>query len=732
MGKRGLKSKNLKSKDVKSKGFRGIGLKAKIGGSFAIIIAVMIAITLVTTLVMSNISQSSKEIKNEYMVLVQLTTEVEEGVLGLAGHVENYIITGNKESFLMVEEEIPALKEGFTALDQHINKYNNLDSLVTLSKKVENSFAELETLVYEAKEGIDGYELIFADSSKIIEDWSGVAEEYFEEHIEDLQELEVSYSEWLEEDGIAPHQLGYLTDIRERIVNAKSITNQIKNLVENSYRAQLSSDTSLLEKSLTDFATFETALEEYRKGSSSASDQNYLAQISVYSQKYKESLQGVLDANILRQDQLVATQTILNDFRVDIKELTASGIEATLNSVDGQVQSASSTTGLLFILIPIVFVLSSIFSVLLIRTIIKPINRVVDFAGHIADGQLNVQALKVGTKDEVGKLTEAINEMHRKIKDLLEEIVSSSTSVRETASNLNRHAYETTKTTETVSESMEQISLGAARQAQNIQEASEDINALGNTIQESSESAKSLQVSSKQITDLSNQGIHVIKDLTEKTASSQRAMNEILQVVAETNESTFQIREASSLIASIAEQTNLLALNAAIEAARAGEHGRGFAVVADEIRKLSEQTNESTKEIDRMLNDFQDKAQQAISTGEVVKEAVEEQVDSVKVTESKYGEIAKGIHQSMIDIERIMNISLAMEKNRSKVIEAIEELGAIAEENAAVTIETSASAEQMLAAMVEVENSGKKLDELSKEFADLISNFQLTDSEEMH
>lgn len=729
MGKKGVKGKGVKSKGQKGNGLKGIGLKAKIGGSFAIIILVMVVITLVTTLVMSNISRSSEEIKNEYMVLVQLTTEVEEGVLGLAGHVENYIITGNSETFTLIEEEIPALKQGFQSLDQHIGKYSNLSNLVPLSSKVEESFVELEALVYEAKEGIDGYEVIFEDSSQVIRDWSNIAEDYFEEHVEDLMDLEESYSEWIEADGIAPHQLGYLTDIRERIVNAKSITTEIKILVEHSYRAQLASDTSLLEKSLSDFAVFEEALEEYKKGSSSASDQNYLAQISLYSEKYKESLQGVLDANLLRQEQLAATQAILDEFTIDIKELAASGIEATLDSVDGQVQSATSTTRMLFIVIPVGLILSSIFSIFLIRSIIKPINKVVDFAGHIADGRLNVQSLKVGTKDEIGKLTLAINEMHSKIKALLEEIVSSSTSVTETASNLNRHAYETTKTTENVSESMEQISLGAARQAQNIQEASEDINALGNTIQESSESARSLQDSSKHITDLSNQGIMVIKDLTEKTASSQKAMDEILQVVEETNESTLQIREASSLIASIAEQTNLLALNAAIEAARAGEHGRGFAVVADEIRKLSEQTNDSTKEIDRMLNEFQEKSHRAISTGQVVKDAVEKQVGSVKETESKYDEIAEGIRLSMMEIERIMEISLAMEKNRSKVIEAIEELGAIAEENAAVTIETSASSEQMLAAMVEVENSGRRLDELSKEFADLISNFQLSDAE---
>jgi len=171
----------------------------------------------------------------------------------------------------------------------------------------------------------------------------------------------------------------------------------------------------------------------------------------------------------------------------------------------------------------------------------------------------------------------------------------------------------------------------------------------------------------------------VIHDLIEKTDESRRAMDDIIRVIGETNDSSERIRQASNMISGIAEQTNLLALNAAIEAARAGEHGKGFAVVADEIRKLSEQTNQSTKDITSMLVELQEKSNQAIATGEQVKAAVDNQVTSVEATEAKYSEITDGIEVSMEEISKIIGISLEMEENRVKVNAVIEGLAASVE-----------------------------------------------------
>ncbi len=707
---------------------RNLSLKAKIGGSFGILIAIMVAISILTVSFLITISQSSKKVKDEYMVMIELTTAVAQDVQSLAGNVKQYIVTGDEVMYNKISQELPVIQSDIDALEEHIKTYEDLSYLSGMLGAISSSFTTLETILGEAKVSIDDYQSNMSFAVMLVPNWSSLSDKYFDVHIDSLMKEEADLLEGaLSEEGLDDYSLRDLATIRERIVNAKSISDQINRLVELSYRSQLENDASIIRDAFDEFATFEEDLAAYQAGSTSSVDQSYLYQMRDYSAKYLEAIEALLEADESRERQLARINSIVVTFDAQIGELVGSGITATNLSVDTQNEKISSSIDLLMVVIPILLILSAILSIILIRAIIGPVKSVVTFAGYIAEGKLGIQPLKVHGNDEVGKLTIAVNEMHAKIKELLEEIMKSAQSLSETSANLSQHAYETTLTTEEVAKTIEQISVGATEQARNTQEASEDIGVLGDTIQINNTSALELQQSSEEINRVSEEGLVVIKDLTEKTDNSKLAMDEIIEVVGKTNNSIFTIREASQMISNIADQTNLLALNAAIEAARAGEHGRGFAVVADEIRKLAEQTNQSTKDIDGMLNNLQTMSEQAIHASESVKVAVENQVASVGVTESKYNEIVLGIRTSLEEIGKMLSISKDMELNRGKVNEIVESLSAIAEENAASTEETSASAEEMLAAMMEVDSGSKRLSELSAELSELTSSFDLTE-----
>ena len=703
-----------------------IGLKTKIGGSFAVIIVMMMIASSVTVVSLMGINTSSREIKEAHMVLVERTSEIQASVQIYGRDVENYIITGDPDLLSNIEASSQRVQTAFETTEAHLLAYENLAYLNSMLDNARVSYESIESIVSATDQAVIELDEVWATMATFGPAWTDFSQDYMTKQLTSLNGLKLRLETQVEEGGLVTEaHIASVEGISKKVERANRIIGDINELQLVNYKTQSAGDSALMHDAYDNFDNLQTRLSVWSDNSVDISDSRSLTQLKSYGASYKSLLGKMITAWDALDVQQGKLDQVLLTFDEQISSLVSTGIRATTTTVDEQANSVEATLSMVVIAMSIAILLSIMMSLVLVKAIIRPIKDVVTFSDYIARGELGVPPLQTKSKDEIGQLTQSTNQMHESIKLLIGRIQASSADVATTSASLSQHAYETTKTTEEVARTVEQISEGAMEQAQNTQEASEDIRILGETIKINTRSANELQQSSEHINQLSSEGITVIQALTEKTDSSQLAMDEIIQVVGETNASTIKIREASNIISNIAAQTNLLALNAAIEAARAGEHGRGFAVVADEIRKLAEQTNQSTKDIGLMLQELQDKSQQAINTSEQVKSAVEDQVVSVKATEAKYSEIAEGIQMSLEEINKIIEISSKMEDNRVKVNSVVEGLAAIAEENAASTEETSASAEEMLASMMEVDGNSKRLNELASELSGLISRFSL-------
>ncbi|MBQ1856407.1 MAG: methyl-accepting chemotaxis protein [Anaerovibrio sp.] len=205
----------------------------------------------------------------------------------------------------------------------------------------------------------------------------------------------------------------------------------------------------------------------------------------------------------------------------------------------------------------------------------------------------------------------------------------------------------------------------------------------------------------------------------------QTSVMQSADVITELGEESDRIGKIVDTISSIAAQTNLLALNAAIEAARAGEHGRGFAVVADEVRKLAEQSSESAGEIAGLITSIQDKSQKAVA---VMQEGVNQVESGTKVVQdsgASFNEIAEMVSKVVEESQEMNNIVNALNENTKTIGEAIQSVAVKSSSVSSEAESVSAASEELTATMSEIESSSGVLAEMAKDMLKSVEHFKM-------
>lgn len=382
---------------------------------------------------------------------------------------------------------------------------------------------------------------------------------------------------------------------------------------------------------------------------------------------------------------------------------------------------------MIIISVILVMVLCVLASVLVSISISRSLREGIGIVQTVAKGELGVEISKklLTRKDEVGDLSQSIYTLQKELKHILKQIAEGTEKLTEASEELGITARTTNRTMQQVEQAVGHITESSIKQAENTKNASDHVMRMGEQISETAEQTGVLNENADVMRKFGEQAAVTIQSLRKINDEVEQSIADITRQTNQTNESAQKIREATAIITSIADETNLLSLNASIEAARAGDAGKGFAVVASQIQKLAEQSNTSSGTIEEITGELISDSGIAVETMLRVKEIVDTQSRNMEETEHIVNEVMGGIRTSLGSIDSIEKGAVRLETSRNEIVQTVEDLSRIAAENAENTQKTCEQTMQVADTFERIEGNAVKLKEIADELSQTIRHFHL-------
>ncbi|WP_309090761.1 methyl-accepting chemotaxis protein [Domibacillus sp.] len=402
-------------------------------------------------------------------------------------------------------------------------------------------------------------------------------------------------------------------------------------------------------------------------------------------------------------------------------------------STDKKVKSAIADNEQLVKRILVIILTASFLTLLLLsvigaavsRLIVYPITRISDAARDIAGGNLSLKPVQVKNRDEIGELAASFNVMTANLRQVLQKVGDNSEQLAATSEQLSASTDQTSKASEQISESIQEIAIGAERQVESTTEAAQVVKNMSAGMKRASTSILAVADLTAKANETASNGQSVVTYTIEHIKQIQEKVSQTFETVKVLSQKSNEVGAISAIITQISDQTNLLALNAAIEAARAGEHGRGFAVVADEVRKLAVQSGEATAGIRSIIDEIQNETGKVVESMKEGKEAADQGIGLIDQTGRTFGEIVQIVETAAVQSNEVSAVIKDVSAGSESIVQLVDAIASVSIQSADNSHNVAASAEEQTASMEEIAASSDMLSRMASELQETVQKFTL-------